>query len=136
MKDSGKMIFSMAKVSKRGRTVHAMKDIIKKEKNTVAVLMYGPTAPNMSETGSTIRSTGKDSILGLTAVLTKVHGKTIICMVMELTLGPMVESMKASITWIRSTDMVFTTGPMAVAMKATGKMGSSMEKANIFFLTA
>ena len=93
MKDSGKMIFSMAKVSKRGRTVHAMKDIIKKEKNTVAVLMYGPTAPNMSETGSTIRSTGKDSILGLTVVLTKAHGKTIICMVKASIVGLMAGSM-------------------------------------------
>ena len=61
----------------------------------------------------------------------KAPGKTIICMGMVPTHGPMVENMWVSTQWIKNMVMVFTFGLMDVGMKDTGKMENSMAKANI-----
>lgn len=135
MKGSGKMICSMDRASKHGQMDPVMKDIIKKAKSMEEGRTFGPTVPNMWVTGSTIRSMDKVSTLGSTVDPTRAHGKTITCTAMELTPGVMEENMKASITWIRSTVTVFITGPMVAVTKATGKMGSSMERENTFYPT-
>lgn len=59
-------------------------------------------------------------------------GKTITCTAKALTHGAMVESTKENITWIKSTVTAYTTGLMEDATKDTGRMESSMVKANTF----
>lgn len=73
---------------------------------------------------------GKAFTPGLMAVLMKAPGKTITCMGKVPTHGATEGSMRASITWIRSMDMEYTSGLMAGGTKAIGKMANNMEKAN------
>jgi len=75
---------------------------------------------------------GKVYTLGSMVAHMKDLGKTITCTDKALTHGVMVESTKENITWIKSTVTVSTTGLMGDAMKDTGRMESSMEKANTF----
>jgi hypothetical protein len=51
MKDIGRMTCNMGTVLKLGLMVLCMKEIIKKERNTVREAIHGKMAPNMLESG-------------------------------------------------------------------------------------
>lgn len=65
---------------------------------------------------------------------TKDHGRIIICMDREYIHGLMGGNTMESTIWIRSMDMECTSGLMEGGMKGIGRMGSNMEKENIYYL--
>lgn len=78
----------------------------------------------------TIKLMDKAFTHGWMDVPMKAPGKTTTCMVKEHTHGAMGGSTRESTTWIRNMGMVYTSGLMAGGMKAIGKMGNNMVKAN------
>ena len=63
-------------------------------------------------------------------VHTKDLGRTTICMDRERTLGVMAVNMRESTIWIKNMATEFTSGLMVVVMRAIGKMGNNMARAN------
>lgn len=91
--------------------------------------MYGQMAVNMKEIGMRIGLKVMELILGLMVDNILALGK-IICMDTECTPGKMVEDTKATMRWIRSMALVYTSGPMEEDMKEIGLMENSMDRGN------
>lgn len=84
--------------------------------------------------GSRIRLMGTVNTFGQTVECLSEIGLIIICTVMELTLGRMVEATKVTISTTKSKDLGSTHGQMDVSTTACGRMANNTGKASTFCL--
>jgi pyrimidine operon attenuation protein/uracil phosphoribosyltransferase len=132
MKEIGKTIFNMVKVSSSGTTTQGTKVNILKEKNMVMEVILGKMALNIQVFGKKTKSMATEGTLGTMEENIKVTGRTIIWMDMVLTHGKMAGNMKVNTHVTKNMEKVFTRGLMAENMMENGKMAGNTAKVNIF----
>lgn len=126
--ETGKKIDSTDMELRHGLITLAMKVTTNMERSTVSVPSNGLMAHLISVNFTTITSTEKAFILGLTTENLKEIGEPIKCMEKVLSNGPTVESTLASMLMIRKKAMENLSGPMVDATEESGLMENSMAR--------
>ena len=134
MKATGRMIYSMVRARKSGRTAPATMDHTKKDLSMVKENTNGMMVQDTMVNGVIIRSMAMEFMFGQMEDAMKAIGRTIIWKAKEFMHGKMDADMRENIKMIRSMDLVYIHGPMGANTMACGLMESNTERASIFFL--
>ena len=124
MRDIGQTTCKTVSVSKSGTITVNTKAPISTEESMDRGNTHGLTAAITKGHGRTTKSKGMESMYGAMAEVTRAIGRTIRCMVMEFMCGRMGGSMREIICMTKSKVRASTTGRMGRDLRADGLMGS------------